>query len=108
MQLEVYRLNISKRRYYSLCTYIGVLISEFINSSRLLFLQYTCADSTQYIFVEFVERVVMKTATRTRMQGAYFCKYCGTKVSKDAIYCPLCGRPSLLLNHLTELILESL
>ena len=31
-----------------------------------------------------------------------------TKVPKDAVYCPLCGRPSLLLHNLTELILDSL
>ena len=111
MQPEVNQLNISKRRYACasfLYTCIGVQISEHINSSRPLFLQYTCADSPQHIFAEFAERVVMKISTRTRIQGAYFCKYCGTKVSQDAIYCPLCGRPSLLLHHLTELILESL
>jgi hypothetical protein len=56
----------------------------------------------------FMERVAMKIPTRSRIQGAHFCKYCGTKVPKDAVYCPLCGRPSLLLHHLTELILESL
>jgi predicted amidophosphoribosyltransferase len=42
------------------------------------------------------------------VRGAHFCKYCGTKVPKDAVYCPLCGRPSLLLHYLTELIAKSL
>ena len=58
--------------------------------------------------VSFVERVVMKIPARPMIKGAHFCKYCGTKVPKDAVYCPLCGRPSLLLHHLTDLILDSL
>jgi rRNA maturation endonuclease Nob1 len=55
-----------------------------------------------------LESFAMKIPTRPRIQGAHFCKYCGTKVPKDAVYCPLCGRPSLLLHNLTELILDSL
>lgn len=42
------------------------------------------------------------------IREAHFCKYCGTKVHQDAVYCPLCGSPSLLLQYLTDLLKDSL
>lgn len=50
----------------------------------------------------------MTPPARTVVRGAHFCKYCGTKVPQEAVYCPLCGRPSLLLHYLAELIKDSL